>query len=85
VLRNSIWTECLFPLPEHSQAKSAYFPLGNEANVEHSQRTFRDSLTLHKSANYDSAEGICRKIYQFTRDRRLPAGRVYADFPNINN
>ncbi len=31
-------------------------------------RTFMGSLTLHKSANYDSAEGICRKIYQFARD-----------------
>ncbi len=31
-------------------------------------RTFMGSLTLHKSANYDSAEGICRKIYQFVRD-----------------
>jgi len=31
-------------------------------------RTFVGSLTLHKSANYDSGQGICRKIYQFVRD-----------------
>ncbi len=35
----------------------------------YSQRTFRDSLTLHKTANYDSGEGICSKIYQYARDR----------------